>query len=438
MSFNFSVLSDPYFFMWFFVAVLQTAVTAWAFLRCFTVECSEWVIYLTIILSGALLPIFSKHIIVGHVVVTPIITLVLPMILCSFFTKGSKLHIIFFFIASMLMDSILELTLHILLAGDYAVLDAFDYERVVISVIFLFLITPMKYALSIVWNKLANKNENKPINWVFMVFPAAQALAYVCMMVQTVGWNIDPSKAFYFLLAAMIIFAVSDILFLKFITDSEKKQTLEEEFRAMEYTRAVEEQHYENIEAKRYETAKIRHDIKNQIIATKNLIASGKIKDAEEVIAELEKSLDKTKEYEYCGIPIINAVMGEKNADCIKNGIALEADIQLRNSDEISKNHLCCVFSNLMDNAIKANLKSDDKEYRYIKIKAANKERYFIISCENSVFGNVPDGKIEPSKSKGYGLKILCDIAAEYDGTFDIEVIDGICRSSVVLEGKTE
>ena len=52
------------------------------------------------------------------------------------------------------------------------------------------------------------------------------------------------------------------------------------------------------IEQKRFEAAKLNHDIKNQIIIMKKLINTGKINEAEQLINELEKNIDSTKEYD--------------------------------------------------------------------------------------------------------------------------------------------
>ena len=44
---------------------------------------------------------------------------------------------------------------------------------------------------------------------------------------------------------------------------------LEREVSSLKYARQLEEQHFKQIEEKRYEVAKIRHDINNQLIAIK-------------------------------------------------------------------------------------------------------------------------------------------------------------------------
>ena len=133
------------------------------------------------------------------------------------------------------------------------------------------------------------------------------------------------------------------------------------------------------------------------------------------------------------GAPIVNAIIGEKATLCEMNDIAFRADIHLEKPDGISKNHLCSIFFNLLDNAIKETVKLDDVSARHIEIKAAQKHSVILISCKNPVPGNIENCKLDPQKSSGYGLKILSDIAIRYDGSFDIDITDGICTAVIAV-----
>lgn len=428
-------LKNPYFYMWVFICILHTAVTSWAYLRCLKIKVPKPVLYFVMAFGYAVLPILLKFLIVGEALnMIPILGLAVPIILTILITDDSKIKVIMFNVVSLLIDSIVEILLHIMLRrfDFYANVFKYDSEKAMIAVLLLFLVTPLKYIMAAVWNRIVNKSENK-ISWMFIVFPIAQALAYTAMMLQNLYWNERSFSSFYLILAAMLIFAVSDIFFLYFITDLEKKKSLEQELKTIEYTRLLEEKHYETIEAKRYETAKIRHDIKNQIATMQILISSGKLSDTKELMAELEKSIDNTKEYEYCSVPIVNAIIGEKATLCEMNDISLNSDICLDDPDGIAKNHLCCIFSNLLDNAIKETVKLDDVSDRHIEIKAAQKHSIILISCKNPVPGNAENRKLDPQKSSGYGLKILRDIAMQYDGSFDIEIVDGICTAVIAV-----
>ena len=88
--------------------------------------------------------------------------------------------------------------------------------------------------------------------------------------------------------------------------------------------------------------------------------------------------------------------------------------------------HLCSIFSNLMDNAINANLSLPSGRERYIRIIAHEKQGYIAVKTENP--SDRRNGKLQPDRSMGYGLKILRDISESYDGDFSAECKDGECR----------
>ena len=213
-------LKNPYFYMWLFVCALQSLVSGWAYLRCFKIKSPKAVVYFFMALSYTFLPIGIKLLINGNSinVISPALGTIVPVVLLAFVTYDSKVKIGIFCILNLLLDSIVETLLHITMnaVGIYTLVSAFGYERVMVSILFLFIITPVKYIMAVIWNRIVNKAESK-ISWMFIVFPLAQALAYSAMMLQNLYWYEHSFSSFYFILAAMIIFAVSDVLFLYFI-----------------------------------------------------------------------------------------------------------------------------------------------------------------------------------------------------------------------------
>ncbi len=79
------------------------------------------------------------------------------------------------------------------------------------------------------------------------------------------------------------------------MADLEKKAALEREVSSLKYARQLEEQHFKQIEEKRYEVAKIRHDINNQLIAIRSMMRDGHIEQADEMLGTLETRVARTK-----------------------------------------------------------------------------------------------------------------------------------------------
>ena len=84
------------------------------------------------------------------------------------------------------------------------------------------------------------------------------------------------------------------------------------------------------------------------------MMRDGHIEQADEMLGTLETRVAKTKEAQLCSIPVVNAVLEEKAVEAQKYGIRLETKINLYDTRNISQNHLCSAFANMIDNAIRA------------------------------------------------------------------------------------
>ena len=89
---------------------------------------------------------------------------------------------------------------------------------------------------------------------------------------------------------------------------------------------------------------------------------------------------------------------------------------------------LCSMFSNLLDNAIRA-CEELPEDKRIIDLSARNQGDYLLIRCDNPALehpGNQPQGT-------GYGKKILRDIAERYHGEFQTSFADGVFTARLIL-----
>lgn len=207
------------------------------------------------------------------------------------------------------------------------------------------------------------------------------------------------------------------------------KEELEKEFLSLKHQTELERQHYQNIETRREDLAKIRHDYNNQLSSVLGLLRMNNTQEAEKVIQSLLDKVEKTREYPYCGIPIINAILSEKEKECHANGIELHPDLLLPENVAIMPIDLCSIFSNLMDNAIRACTHLPTEVSHSIVLRSSMQGDYLLIQCSNKSIkapGTHPEGS-------GYGTKILQDIAKRYKGCFQTEFTDGIFTAQLIL-----
>lgn len=424
-----------YFILWTLVVFIQNIITFFTVRKCFS---SSIGIFGFSILGSAVytLPLALIIRIFGeNLTLKSAMLVILPSVYIILTCQGNNIKKIILYILCIAADSLIEVFIYFIMSvTDMPVdtkLNEFTLERVIMTVFSLMLMLPLKFFLTGLWNKLVNK-ESTGLGNVFLVFPFCQILVYFIIIYENLHDGIDKNMSLILMLCSFIVMSVANIVYLHYISDTEEKNALRMKLRDMEYAHELEAAHYTGVEEKRYELAKLRHDLRNELSAVKNLISSGNSDNARELLNDIEKQLDATVECKYCSSPVIDAIISEKESALEKHGISFTHNIAINETDDIiSPIHLCSIFGNLMDNAINANLDITDKSSRYIRLSSAVKGGILTIKSENPVdkSASVPS----PLQSSGYGLKILHDIAEKYNGRFVISTADSVCTASVTL-----
>lgn len=238
----------------------------------------------------------------------------------------------------------------------------------------------------------------------------------------------DAFQDWYFIFLCAFITLLFATLML-FLSQSEKREA-QAEVQKLQQVMELEKLHYEQIEARREEMAKLRHDYNNVITSVMHLIETGKTDEAGNVIEDLAERISRTKEYPYCGVPIINAVLTEKQNVCEEEAISLSVDLLIPDTVSAADLDLCMIFGNLMDNAIRSSREvREEKKECSIILNAGVVQNYLIIKCRNTSLEN----REKKIKGTGYGHKILADIAGKYDGDFQTAYEAGIFTAQISL-----
>ena len=280
--------------------------------------------------------------------------------------------------------------------------------------------------LLIVWNRIVEQKPTPSRIIVFFIFPLSQLIT-----LNAFNDSISYESTTGGLIGSIGILLgfLADFILLYVLMEQGQKEMLAKELQELETLHRVENIHYQSIEARREETAKLRHDFNNQLVTAYHLAEQGQTKQFRALLDTIKANIAGTGEYTYCGNAVVNAVLNEKAASCQTQDIRLETELQLGEEASIQPVHLCSIFTNLLDNAIHAAEKCPESE-RFILVKAARKEDYIHIKVENSA---LEAKKINPASRKGYGQEILRDIALRYSGEFLIDWKDGVYRAMLSL-----
>jgi sensor histidine kinase regulating citrate/malate metabolism len=136
--------------------------------------------------------------------------------------------------------------------------------------------------------------------------------------------------------------------------------------------------------------------------------------------------MDIANSFVYVENTALSVLINNKISKAKSMGIEIESIISFANFT-MPYITICSLIGNILDNAIEATEKTEDK---YIQLIVKGKDGECKISCENT-FLEQPvfnDGKYQTSKkdkkNHGIGLSNIRDIVNEYHGTMDIHVED--------------
>lgn len=430
-------------------SIAQVIITGWAYSLCFKIKVPKLIFTLAIVLVSCIAivpPLFFQIYFPMKAITLFLLTFVVFWLMSESNFVKSFIFCCFDMLINVMIETLLVLLTTFIGINDFQdVVDIYSFNRMAASLMFTVVCIPFKYLLALLWNKVVNKGISSKLNISLILFPAAQTFAMTGMIADHLG-NAEAKQhpmvqvnSTLLLTLSLLTFIIADVVYMFFMSGLEKKTALELEVNSLKHAHELEEQHFKQIEEKRYEVAKIRHDINNQLIAIRSMMNDGYIEQADQMLGVLEDSIGKTKEYQYCSIPVVNAVLSEKVSEAEKYGIKIVAAIYLYDTRNIVQNHLCSAFTNMIDNAIRAESGFSDSEIdkKVINISAVNDEVSVYITVKNYI-SEINSSRKDDSSLHGYGQKILGDIANMYSGSFTKNEKNGEYTCTLILRMSDE
>ena len=279
----------------------------------------------------------------------------------------------------------------------------------------LFIILFLLFML--VWKKLVlKKGYDLKIFFIFIIFPISQIIMMSTMNLRVLT-ELTPASAAAVI--SIVLGIVADILLLFLLLRQQSMHEMEIKLNEVEKAWEVEQNHYRDIEARREELAKIRHDISEQFIVMQELLHQENYDKVIVMLDTLQEYVANTKENIYCADPVVNAIMAESERECKKKGIVFKYNLEIMQPLKMNPVVICSIFSNLTRNAISA---AGDVDDNFIQINATVNGDYLNVKVKNTYV----DSKKKPKNRKGYGLEILRTLADQYHGKMEIKAEKGI------------
>lgn len=180
----------------------------------------------------------------------------------------------------------------------------------------------------------------------------------------------------------------------------------------------------------------IRHDMNNHLTSIKQLVMEQDFKSTIKYIDKIEESIADIPHLSNTNNSTLNAILDIKRMICHNNGIDLKCYIQNELPD-IDNFSFSTVFGNLIDNAIEAERKEEQKEIRLavesdgssIRVTVQNKIHDSIL-----VNGQIPKTSKSDKQNHGLGIQSVIDTVDQNNGAIEFYEQDGWFVADVLME----
>ena len=178
------------------------------------------------------------------------------------------------------------------------------------------------------------------------------------------------------------------------------------------------------------------HDLKKMIGYLKE---SDSPDDRKAIAEETNNAINEYSSLAHTQNNTLDQVLFEKNLICLNHSIHLVAVCEGKLLSCMEDTDIYSMFTNILDNAIEAQLKVPDKEKRDIHLKV-NEFHGFIKIEENNYYNgkvSLVNGNVITSKSDkvnhGYGIKSIKFIVDKYHGNTVIDTDNQLFKISIII-----
>lgn len=235
----------------------------------------------------------------------------------------------------------------------------------------------------------------------------------------------------YAILVVNLIFLIAiDFYSLYLYYSFYENQKMRQRLALLEQQNELQYNYYATLDKRLDESRKVIHDIRNHLIAIKQLYTSGDMDKGENYVRDVHAMLDSLGLQYYTANHMLNMILNDKLNKASRYGISADVTCYRLSIDFMSELDITTVFSNLLDNAITAAQKAGGGTICF-KCKDFNNMQFIYIKNPVSEAFAVPQKK--DSYHHGLGLDNVRRTLKKYHGTLETEVKDGIFTASLML-----
>lgn len=170
------------------------------------------------------------------------------------------------------------------------------------------------------------------------------------------------------------------------------------------------EENYNNLRNLYKNNQYIYHDFKHHIVILRNYLEKGEYEKARLYMDQIAEPVERLNNYVSSGCDVLDLVLNIKEYEANQKGIRYKVDIDRDIKFRVNDNELGNIFFNLLDNAIEACERIQNRE-KWIHVTIKKKNQIHIIKVENSIEKQIfmKDGEYVTEKDNkelhGLGMK---------------------------------
>ena len=200
-----------------------------------------------------------------------------------------------------------------------------------------------------------------------------------------------------------------------------------------------EKSYYDILDKQNQQLMLYAHDAKNHLAAIQGLSDDPQIRGyADKLSVELEKYTQSC----HSGNKLLDVILNRYVLECQKRGLAFEYNVKVCNLRDVEDMDLVTILGNLLDNAIEAAEKSQEKTV-YLETFLRNAYRVIVIQ-NSSLPPRESYGRLQTSKSDrsmhGFGLKSVAKCLKKYQGDlhWDYDENNHLFTMTVMIDTQNE
>lgn len=204
--------------------------------------------------------------------------------------------------------------------------------------------------------------------------------------------------------------------------------------------------YYQMMEEQYGQMERLRHDMKNHLLALENLVQGRQWEQAGSYLRALTKAGSVGAGEEATGSLVMDALLYHKKRLAAARGIVWQCDVRLPADCPVKDMDLCILVGNSLDNAVEACRRLQEEtaasgeekgDAPFIRVYMGAVKKCLLLEVQNSTdLTDVQEtGRSRKSESglHGLGLSNIRAVAAAHNGTVHMEVEEGVFTLSVLL-----